>query len=312
MSRMTLHCRSITTFAKDGGIDEDAFRQFLQRFVDNNLGVYLDACGPCEGFTLTRDEISLTYKIGAEVCKGRVFIGGNGAEQHTADETLAVARIGQEAGMDAVNIYGPAGWHGFRPNDEEYLHFFDRILGEFKYPTAIAPNPILGYTPSPVVMAQICNKYSQVVAVNFAGITDHTYFINFMDALTREVETYVIHPGSFNLFALGATGMLGVEANVIPKTFRRYLDCYEDGNLAEATKVYADLARFTQLVKGNPAWGQRWIKVAMKIFKLPGAEGGVREPYLMPSDCVIEEFARQALALNIPEINEMGRAVGLL
>jgi hypothetical protein len=50
----------------------------------------------------------------------------------------------------------------------------------------------------------------------------------------------------------------------------------------------------------------------MKIFKLPGADGGLREPYLMPSDSVIEEFARQALALNIPEINELGRAAGLL
>jgi hypothetical protein len=30
--------------------------------------------------------------------------------------------------------------------------------------------------------------------------------------------------------------------------------------------------------------GVRWQKMVLKVFKLPGAEGGLRKPYLMPTD----------------------------
>ena len=91
------------------------------------------------------------------------------------------------------------------------------------------------------------------------------------------------------------------------------MDCWERGDLIEAGVVYADIKRFVQLVgERNPQWGHRWVKMAMAAFKLPGWAGGMREPHLLPDDAEVERFAVQALALRIPEIDEMGRAVGLL
>jgi dihydrodipicolinate synthase/N-acetylneuraminate lyase len=311
MSELELHCRNTTPFTKDGSIDELALRQLLQRFVDAGIGVYM-CSSPLEGFTLSPDELLRVYQIGVEVCKGKVFVGANGPERHTAHDTVEICKIGIDAGVDHINIYGPPAWHVSKPNDREYFTYFSRIFERINYPTALAPNTALGYSPSAKVVADLCNDYPQIVAVNFAGQQSDIFFINFKELLNREVETYVTVAGSLNLFAMGANGLTAVEANFIPKTYRLYMDCWQSGDLAKAGEVYSGIERFVQLVgERNPHWGLRWIKMAMSAFRLPGWEGGMREPSLLPDVSEIQRFGSEALALNIPEINEMGQAAGL-
>jgi 4-hydroxy-tetrahydrodipicolinate synthase len=308
---MTVHCRTITTFTPDGRIDEDAFRAFHQRLVDADLGVYIGACGPCEGFTLSHNEIRRIYELGVEVCKGKVFVGGNGAEQHTALNTLEIAKIGIDTDVDTVNLYGPAGWHGYVPTDAEYLTYFDHLLPDVQYPVALAPNPILGYVPPAHVIADICNRYSQVVSVNLAGMTNDMYLVELRDHLQRDVETYVPFPTAFSAFALGATGLNAYHANVIPKTYRQFLDLYAAGDIAAAADVYVSIRRLEDFAL-DPAWSYRWVKIAMRVLNLPGGEGGLREPFLMPDAATLETFTAKLLALNIPEVAEMAAEAGLV
>ena len=56
----------------------------------------------------------------------------------------------------------------------------------------------------------------------------------------------------------------------------------------------------------------RWIKMAMRVLRLPGGEGGLRSPYLMPSDAEVEDFQAGLLRLGIPEITSLARAAGLV
>jgi hypothetical protein len=51
--------------------------------------------------------------------------------------------------------------------------------------------------------------------------------------------------------------------------------------------------------------------MAMKVLKLPGWEGGLRKPYLMPDVHILQEFENQLLWLGIPEIDDTARAAGL-
>ena len=57
MTNMTCLCRTATTFIKAGDIDEEAQREFLQRFVDNKLGVYLASAGSGESHAMSKAEI---------------------------------------------------------------------------------------------------------------------------------------------------------------------------------------------------------------------------------------------------------------
>jgi len=53
MANLMNFCRVATTFSVNGEFDEDAFRQYLQRFIDTNTGVYLGSGG--SGFELAGD-----------------------------------------------------------------------------------------------------------------------------------------------------------------------------------------------------------------------------------------------------------------
>ena len=310
MAGLTLLCRTMTTFGADGGFDEDAYCAFLQRMVDAKHGVYLAGSGSGEGYTLTPQELRRNYEVGVSVCKGKVPTNGNPPEQHTPRMVIEHARLAIDCGVEVVCLYGPAAWHGFRPTDAELRGFFDTILKEIKHPVAIAPNPTVGYAPSAALFADVANKYKQVVAVNLVSTSD-TYFIEIKDRLRPGVETYVPVIAAMETLRLGATGFLGSDSNIIPKTYRKFIDLLEANDLDGAAKVYADLRRFTRYVSKYHSGGPRWQKMAMKVLKIPGWKGGVRGPYLMPGDEDVAKFAEGLLKLNIPEINEMAKAAKL-
>jgi dihydrodipicolinate synthase/N-acetylneuraminate lyase len=305
-TRMTLLCRTATTFRPDKTLDEDALAAFLTRLVDCDLGVYLGSAGSGEGHALSPDELRRVYRIGVEVSGDRVQANANPPEQHTVANTIAHAQIAIDAGINVINLYGPTTWHGFKPNDAELTAYFDEVLAEIKHPIALAPNPIIGYTPSPALVADICNRHHQVVAVNLAGLRD-SYFLQVQDALTRDVEIYVPFMSSLHTLGMGATGLLGAEANILPKTFRRYIDLYqaEERDEAELATVYAHLLRFNAYVAPWHTSSPRWIKMAMLALDLPGAAGGVRDPYRLAGAEELDRFATGLAKLQIPELDEM-------
>jgi len=305
MSKVNLLCRNATALTPAGEIDEEAFRGFLQRFVDARIGVYLGSAGSGEGGAMTADELRRIYRIGVEVCKGKVQVNGNPPEKPTVRETLDQIRLAIECGVEIVNVYGPPGWHAFRPTDEEYAGFFDELLQVVKHPVAIAPNPTIGYSPKPDLIADICRRHRQIVAVNLVN-QDDDYFIELKDRLTRDLDLNVPIDGSLDMMLLGASGVIGGELNMLPKTYRRYIDLYESNRLAEAALVYADLKRFNRYVATWRGAHPRWIKMMMKTFGVPG--WGIRGPYRMPDDDELQKFTEGLLRLRIPEIGELARA----
>lgn len=308
MSKLELLCRNATAFSADGAIDEDAFRQMLQRLVDAKIGIYLASSGSGESSAMTADELLRVYRIGVDVCKGKVPVNGNPPEKPTVRETLEHINLAIKGGVEIVNIYGPAGWHSFRPTDEEYLGFFDELLAAVKHPVALAPNSTIGYSPKPAVIAGICHKFHQIVAVNLVS-QDDDYFIELMDRLERNVALNVALTGSLDMLLLGASGVIGGELNMLPKTFRQYLDLYESKKFVEAARVYADLKRFLRYIAKWKSSYPRCIKMMMKVFKVPG--WGLRGPYRMPAEEELQKFSEGLLRLRLPEIDELARAAGL-
>jgi hypothetical protein len=50
--------------------------------------------------------------------------------EHTADTTIAQARIAIQAGVAALHLYAPEGRHGYRRPDRELISYFDDVLSE--------------------------------------------------------------------------------------------------------------------------------------------------------------------------------------
>ncbi|MBA3741422.1 dihydrodipicolinate synthase family protein [Sporichthya sp.] len=314
MAGITVLTRSATTFKADSSIDEEAYRAHLQRLVDARLGVYLASGGSGEGYALADSELCRLYEIGVDACKGQVPVYANPPEGHTATETIRQAQMAVAAGVEAVCIYGPAGRHDYKPNAVEYARHLDTVLGAVDHPVALSPNPWAtnGFRPSARLFAEICNRHEnvEVVNLNLASLED-SYLIQLNDLLTRDgIRVYVPIRGSFHTLGLGAAGLLGNHANVIPRTFRHYIDLYEAAKYDEMNSVYADIRRFDKFTNywgGSPLW----IKMAMRVLKLPGAAGGVRAPFVLPGADQLAKFTTGLLALRNPEIDEMARAAGL-
>ena len=230
------------------------------------------AAARARAHALTWDELRRVYEIGVDHCGGKIPVCANPPEQHTARATREQTLHAIAAGVDIVNVYGPAAWHSYRPTDDELVAYFDEVVTGISHPLAIAPNPVIGYTPSPSLVARICDRHHQITAVNLAGTTE-TYFFRLMDSLRPGVDVYVPLAGSMATLKLGATGLLGAEANIIPRTFRRYLDLYAEGDAAALARVYAEIQRFSEFTKKWHSASPRWLKMAMKVLELPGGEG---------------------------------------
>ncbi|MDB5923161.1 MAG: hypothetical protein JWN13_2097 [Betaproteobacteria bacterium] len=309
MPTINLLARNCTLFTTTKALDEDAYRESLQRFVEFKIGPFLASGGSGEANSLSRDEVRRVYQIGVAVCRGKVPVYANMPEVCTAQEAIDYSRLAIEARVDIVNLYGPASLHGYRPTDAELIAYFDEVLTAIKHPVTLAPNPVQGYAIKPRLIADLCNRYPHVESVTLNGLDGDAYFIDLKDALKRDVGMNVPLSGSLHTFGLGATGVSVNQCNFIPKTCRQYVDCYERGDFAAANQIYADLHRFTRFVE---QWrGARWQKMALKVFKLPGGEGGLRKPYLMPSDAEVERFTNGLLALGLAEIDELAQAAGL-
>ncbi|MBI4191507.1 MAG: dihydrodipicolinate synthase family protein [Betaproteobacteria bacterium] len=310
MSGITLICRSGTPFTADGKLDEQGLRGYLHRFIDARLGVNLASGGSGEGHALSIAELKRVYEIGVEECKGKVPVFANPPEQHTVRATREQTMLAVEAGVDVVNVYPPAAWHGMRPKDSELVAYYDDLFGEIKYPIALSVNPVIGYLPDAATIADVCQRYKQIAILNLFGVSDG-YLVDVKDRIARDLPIHVPLRGSLNALALGARGLVGAEANVLPKTHRQYIDLYEQKRTDEIGAVYAHILRFKQFAARWEPANPRWIKMAMKVLKLPGGAGGVREPYRNPTPEDLRAFTDGLLKLGVPEIDEQARAAGL-
>jgi 4-hydroxy-tetrahydrodipicolinate synthase len=309
MPKVRLLARNCTLFTPSKELDEAAYRRSLERFVEFEVGPFLASGGSGEANSLSWDEVRRVYEIGVEVCRGKVPVYANMPEVRSAQEAIDFSNLAIEAGVDIVNLYGPASLHGYRPTDPELRAYFDEVLASIRHPVTLAPNPVQGYAPSAALIADLCNRYQQVESVTLNGFDGDAYFIDLQDGLNRQVGMNVPLAGSLHTLGLGATGLSCNQVNLLPKTVRRYLDHYERGELEAANRVYAELHRFNRYVE---QWrGARWQKMALRVFKLPGGEGGLRKPYLMPPDDEVQRFAAGLLKLGLAELDELARAADL-
>lgn len=308
MRDIALQCRAATVFGKDGTIDENGFRAYLQRLIDQNIDVYLASGGSGEGHALTWDELRQVYQIGVAACRGKVEVNANPPEHHTARRVIEHALLAIEAGVDVVNIYQPASWHGYHPQGDELASYYETILTEIRHPVALAPNPIIGVGPSPTLVADLCRRFPQVVALNLVGQPE-IYFVKVQALLNRNVRVFVDTRGLPNTLALGAAGIVSGNLNIMPKTYRAFAACYRDHDSTGMAELFGQMIRTNDFTKRWASPNSRMIKMFMAVFHLPGWEGGVREPCRLPPADELQEFRTGLLAVGVPEFDELARQV---
>jgi 4-hydroxy-tetrahydrodipicolinate synthase len=299
-AELTMFCMSATPFTEDGALDEDALRAHLQRLVDAGNGVYLGSGGAGEGHVLTPQELRRVYDVGVSVCRGRVPVHANPRESRSAAAMYEVAREAVAAGVDVVQIYQLDAGHGMIPTLREQEAYFSELLAELHHPLAISIHAYAGYAAPPSFLAALIRDHPQVGAVNVMG-PPNAYFMEVRDALPDSVRMYTSVLNALQGFALGASGALLAENNVIPNVCRRIADGWATRDLDMASDAARTVQRFSNVVNRWAPSTARWVKMALHVLDLPTGNGVLRRPYLLPPESEQAEMARAFDALRIRE-----------
>lgn len=295
---------SATPFAADGSVDGPALRQHLRRMAAAGVGVYLGSGGAGEGHALTLDELAQVYEIGVAECKGKVPVYANPPEPRTAYAMARTVAVAVQAGVDVVQVYAPDPGHGMRPTRAELQAYYVDVLSGFAHPTALSVHAVLGYVPDVELVAALCARFEQIVVINVIGMPGQ-YLIDLRQRLRRELAIYVPVTALPEALMLGAHGFLGAEANILPHTCRALVDALaRPGDAGAAHRPYGDLLRFGSVVARWAPSTARWVKMALRVLRLPGGEGGLRKPYLMPGDDELRAMRAALAALAIDELAE--------
>jgi 4-hydroxy-tetrahydrodipicolinate synthase len=288
---------SITPFGPDGAFDEELVRRHLRRMREARIGVYLGGGGSGEGYVLSPGEIQRLLEIGVEELKGAVPVRSMGVEPRTAQEMIAAVRVATQAGVDATQIYSLDQGHGHRPTTAEIRRYFEDILSATDLPAVISTHQSVGYQVPVDMLADLADRYHHVIGVN-SSHQDVGYLADIVDAVGDRLEVHVGGPGqALTAWALGATGFLSSEANLIPTTCARVVRSFTEGNGPAMIAAFGVVLRLSTALYG--AGGIRATKAVLDAFGLPG--GPPRLPQLPVDAATIESLVDLVKSMNLEE-----------
>jgi 4-hydroxy-tetrahydrodipicolinate synthase len=275
---------SLTPFDEKERLDEAAMRAHMQRMKTAGIGVYAGGAGSGEAYTLSPDEMRRVLEIAVEELKGTVPVRAMGVEPRTANEMIAFGKLCAEVGVDAMQVYSLDIGHVGKPSNDEIERYLDDVLSSIQVPAVISTHFSVGYFVPIAVMARVCERYRHVVGINCTS-PDINYLTQLCGAIDERVE---IHTGlmtqALGALAVGASGYLTTEANVVPRLCVHVIDRYRAGDLGGLMAAYGRLLRFSDQLLGDGG-SIKATKAALRLLGLPG--GIPRRPRLPLDDAVV-------------------------
>jgi len=288
---------SITPFTSDGAVDERSLRAHFRRLVASGVGVYVGGGGSGEGHALLDDEVDRLLAIAAEELVGHVPTRAMGVEPRTARQMVEFGRRVKDTGVEAMQIYSLDMGHLGIPRPQELEAYFREVLEGVEMQSVISTHFSVGYMVPIDLLCRLCDEYPTVVGVNCSIGQDFTYLVRLLDEVDPRVEVHVGGPmHALSALAMGGTGYLSSEGNLIPETVNSVVTRYAAGDYAGAADAYAKVMRVFTLLSSRVA-----VKALLKAVGLPGGEP--RRPRMLLAS---EDDTRAAVAtlqaIGLPEL----------
>jgi 4-hydroxy-tetrahydrodipicolinate synthase len=290
-----------TPFTAENRIDEPALRAHLQHLAASGIGIYVGAGGAGEGHTMSPEELQRVCELGVEECRGKVPIYASVPEARTPEATIERARLAVKTGVDVVQIFYPDGGHGMRPTPAEQESFYRDLLSAIDHPVALSAHQHSGFFPSVRLLETLCRDYRQIVALNVM-LAPLAYFLELKDTVGPRIAIYSEIGSLLQTMTLGGSGCLAAEPNLVPNLCQSIVTSFAAGKLAQCAEAYAHVIRLGAVVNRWAPSTARWVKMGMRVLSLPGGQGPIRKPYLMPPQTELDEMARAFEQLGIRQL----------
>lgn len=284
---------SLTPFDADERFDEGAFRSHLQRMARAGVGVFVGGAGSGEAYTLSAAEMRRVLEIAVDELKGKVPVRAMGVEPRTQHEMIRYGELCADIGVDAMQVYSLDIGHLGRPTTEEMERYLHDVLSAIRVPAVISTHFSVGYFVPVELLARTCERYPGVVGINCTN-PDINYLTQLCAAVDPRVEIYTgLMTQALGALAVGASGYLASEANLVPGLCMRVIERYKANDLAGTIDAYGRLLKLSNVLLGDGG-GMRNTKAALAIAGLPG--GTVRRPRLPLADNAVRARLEQLVA----------------
>jgi 4-hydroxy-tetrahydrodipicolinate synthase len=296
---------SITPFEPDGEVDWGATRAHWQRLKDAGIGVYVGGGGSGEGHALLDAEVDTLLEMAAAELVGAVPTRAMGVEPRTAKQMIEFGRRVKGYGLDAMQVYSLDMGHLGIPRPAEQERYFTEVLEQVDMPAVISTHFSVGYMVPVDLLCKLCDAYPSVIGINCSIGQDFTYLVRLLDEVPPHVEVHVGGPmHTMSALAMGGTGFLSSEGNLVPQLAQSIVDHYAAGECVEAADAYAKLLQVFTMLSSRVA-----VKAILQVLGLPGGEPRLPRMLLATEDDTAAAIAKLR-AIEVPELEASLRAHG--
>lgn len=245
------HTAIITPF-RDGRVDEESFRELIEKQVEGGVEGIVPVGTTGESPTLDMEEHLDVIRIAVEAAAGRIMvIAGTGANStsEAIHLTEAAEALGADASLQVTPYYN-------KPSQEGLYYHFRAIAESTELPIMLYSVPGRSVVEIAVeTAARLAADCDNIVAIKEAGGNP-----NRVDLLKAGLpDGFEILSGddplTIEFMKRGACGCVSVASNIIPRVVSDLVRAMNAGDVATAEKLqvqYQDLLSTLMSVDTNP------------------------------------------------------------
>ena len=174
----------------------------------------------------------------------------------------------KDTGLDAMQVYSLDMGHLGIPRPQELDRYFREVLEQVEMPAVISTHFSVGYMIPVDLLVTLCDEYDSIIGINCSIGQDFTYLVRLLDEVNPRVEVHVGGPmHALSTLAMGTTGYLSSEGNVVPQLVNSVVRHYAAGDYVAAADAYAKVMQVFTLLSSRVA-----VKALLKGVGLPGGE----------------------------------------
>jgi 4-hydroxy-tetrahydrodipicolinate synthase len=232
----------VTPFTADGEVDWPGVEKHIDDVIVAGCDGIVISGTTGETSTLTDAEKLRLIEVAKSVAGGRAKIIQSGGSNETA-HAIQLYKASEKAGADGVMIVTP---YYQKPTQAGVLTHFRMIADATDLPVILYDIP--GRTGIPITYEtlQRAAKHPNILAVkdakgNFAEVSR---VLNNTDLMYFSGDDANVLPH----LAIGATGLIGVTANITAQPYRQIVDAVNRGDLRTATEAHQRLEPLVRAV----------------------------------------------------------------
>ncbi|NWF36205.1 4-hydroxy-tetrahydrodipicolinate synthase [Mariprofundus sp. KV] len=289
----------VTPFV-NGKIDEEAFREHLERQIEAGVDGVIPAGTTGEAATLSFDEHKQVIRMAVEQVAGRVPVIAGTGSNNTA-ESIELTAAAKAIGADAALLISP---YYNKPTQEGIYCHYKAVADAVHLPQLVYNVP--GRTNSNI-LPETVGRLSHVA--NIVGIKDATanmeQLAHTMAACGERIEFYSGDDATTMPFmAMGGHGVISVVANIAPQAMLALTRAMADGDLQRARKAQFAMRELNRVlfIEANPipvkaacaALGWMGSELRLPLLPLAGES-------LQALHCAMADFEFEGQRLELAE-----------